>query len=104
MKTAKELLNEHPELTLIFISTALERAYTIVKQALSDPLSVVADSEFATEELLLETLEHPNYSVRFAAVTNEKATDAVLRAALEDSEQIVRDAADRELKRRKDDV
>ena len=103
MKTAKELLNEHPELTLIFISAVLEQAHAMVRRVLSDPLSVVADSEFATEELLLEALKHPNGGVRYAAVINEKVTGAVLRAALEDIDQLVRDAAERQLKRRKND-
>ena len=103
MKTSKELLAEHPELPLMLVSAAIWQAHAMVRRALSDPLSVAANSEYATEELLLEALEHPNYSVRFAAVTNERATSAVLRAALEDSEQIVRDAAERELKRRRND-
>lgn len=104
MKTAKELLNEHPELTLIIIDSMLERAREKIVLALSDPLSIAAESEYATEELLLEALDHPNCGVRFAAATNKRATEKVLYAALGDREVVVRDATDRELTRRKNHV
>ena len=103
MKTAKELLSKHPELLLIAIDSMLERARERIRTALSDPLRIVVDSEYATEELLLEALKHPNGAVRYAAVINERVTDAVLRVALEDLDLLVRDTAERQLKRRKND-